>query len=516
MRKIKILIADDNQLALQSMQTTIPWEEWGCRLVGCAGNGTEALEQIRELQPDAVILDIHMPGRNGLEVTAMLQTMEKKPLVILLSAYDKFTYAKTGFRLGVFDYLLKPLDSQELKVVLEKATTVLQREMASEKTDWIRGKCEKLLMESLNGRENALQTLEEILAEQWHACGYALVQLQKEENTSGDLEAFRLDVQELLENENVHYLSVEIKNGKLILLGFSSLRLIRDYNLKALYLTNLLVERGKKTGLHLFAGISDFSEKLTNLERMNHEAVFALQSRFFLENKSIIHYQSVMSKSVHNEYVLSKKMQELFAVINQSRQDPERLMGKLDAFIALLEEDNRYDVEYVRIIVSQIAFSVSSILDGSRADGTKLKTIAVIQDEVQQITGMQDMVHWLRSYTQRCLERLREKKPQVSRQTKRVLDYINENYMNAISLGDAAEYVGLSESHLCRLLKNDIGESFVNILNKIRIQKAEQLIDSENYKVYEVAEQVGFSNYAYFYQVFRKLTGISPTEYQKR
>ena len=126
------------------------------------------------------------------------------------------------------------------------------------------------------------------------------------------------------------------------------------------------------------------------------------------------------------------------------------------------------------------------------------------------------MVHWLRSYTQRCLERLREKKPQVSRQTKRVLDYINENYMNAISLGDAAEYVGLSESHLCRLLKNDIGESFVNILNKIRIQKAEQLIDSENYKVYEVAEQVGFSNYAYFYQVFRKLTGISPTEYQKR
>ena len=88
MRKIKILIADDNQLALQSMQTTIPWEEWGCRLVGCAGNGTEALEQIRELQPDAVILDIHMPGLNGLEVTAMLQTMEKKPLVILLSAYD--------------------------------------------------------------------------------------------------------------------------------------------------------------------------------------------------------------------------------------------------------------------------------------------------------------------------------------------------------------------------------------------------------------------------------------------
>ena len=146
-------------------------------------------------------------------------------------------------------------------MVLEKATTVLQREIASEKTDWIRGKCEKLLMESLNGRENALQTLEEILAEQWHACGYALVQLQKEENTSGDLEAFRLDVQELLENENVHYLSVEIKNGKLILLGFSSLRLIRDYKFKGIVSHKSSGRAGKENRVASICGNQRFFRK---------------------------------------------------------------------------------------------------------------------------------------------------------------------------------------------------------------------------------------------------------------
>lgn len=89
------------------------------------------------------------------------------------------------------------------------------------------------------------------------------------------------------------------------------------------------------------------------------------------------------------------------------------------------------------------------------------------------------------------------------------------NYMKPISLGDAAADAGISESHLCRLLKNETGETFVNILNKIRIQRAEHLIATGTYKVYEVAELVGFSNYAYFYQVFRKLAGVTPTEYQK-
>ena len=91
MTKIKILIADDNQLTLQSMQNTIPWREWGYELVGFAENGNEAWEKIQDCQPDIVILDIHMPGLNGLEVSSLIQKMEHPPLIILLSAYDKFT-----------------------------------------------------------------------------------------------------------------------------------------------------------------------------------------------------------------------------------------------------------------------------------------------------------------------------------------------------------------------------------------------------------------------------------------
>ena len=139
----------------------------------------------------------------------------------------------------------------------------------------------------------------------------------------------------------------------------------------------------------------------------------------------------------------------------------------------------------------------------------------IIQEEIQQISSLHDLIQWLHKYAQSCISRSRPDSPPLSAQTKRVLDFLNMNYMKPISLGDAAADAGISESHLCRLLKNETGETFVNILNKIRIQRAEHLIATGTYKVYEVAELVGFSNYAYFYQVFRKLAGVTPTEYQK-
>lgn len=511
MTKIKILIADDNQLTLQSMQNTIPWREWGYELAGFAENGNEAWEKIQDCQPDIVILDIHMPGLNGLEVSSLIQKMEHPPLIILLSAYDKFTYAKAGLRLGVFDYLLKPLDTGELKMILEKAAQSIQRtpqKAEGLRRDW----CEKLLMESVSGCIGTASALDDYLSQQWHAYGYSLLLIRKSAGEDDAFAAFRSDIWEFLNAEHMLYLNAEQRDGRLVLLGFPSLRITRDYDLEAIYLANAIVEKARTRGLDIFIGISNYSQNLTGLEKMFEQAEFAAESRFFLENKNMIHYKSVTSKSVHNEYVLSKKMQELFQVLGHREADG--ILKCLDEFIALLEQDNRYDVDYVRTLFVQIAFSVSNMLDGR--SGRKLKSMEAIQEEIQHISSLHDMIQWLREYTESCISSSGSDALPLSTQTKRVLDFLNMNYMKPISLGDAAVSVGISESHLCRLLKNETGETFVNILNKIRIQKAEQLIAPGTYKVYEVAELVGFSNYAYFYQVFRKLTGATPTEYQKK
>lgn len=95
------------------------------------------------------------------------------------------------------------------------------------------------------------------------------------------------------------------------------------------------------------------------------------------------------------------------------------------------------------------------------------------------------------------------------------MEFLNKNYAEHITLQDLSDYMGLSCAHICRILKNDTGETFVTLLNKIRIMRATRLLKSSEWKVYEVAAAVGYSNYAYFYQMFKKETGVSPKEYYK-
>ena len=104
----KIIVADDNLLTIQALQATVPWEEWGFQLVGCAENGIDALSQLSLYHPDIAILDINMPGMTGLEVAKQLLESKERILFIFLTAYDEFSYAQTALQIGAFDYLLKP------------------------------------------------------------------------------------------------------------------------------------------------------------------------------------------------------------------------------------------------------------------------------------------------------------------------------------------------------------------------------------------------------------------------
>lgn len=511
-----VFIADDNSLTVQALQATVPWEEWGFSLVGQAENGIEARERITLLSPDIAILDINMPGMSGLEVAE--QNYEKKPLFIFLTAYDEFSYARTALKIGAFDYLLKPLDNANLETVLKRAREKLDKERQSAAfQDKIKSEYEnwagRLLQNGINGRP--VTDLENILKQEWKPVGYALLLVDATEW----LEPERVD---RLTKSNERCLNgleaayqfrhtyVNLKEGMLILLGFQKVLMVRDYDLTALRIANQLVENGREEQTELFVGISNFAGSLDALPKLYEEVTFSVGSRFFLENKSVVHYKSITSKNFRNEYTLSRKMQDMFRVLYTS---PEDFEGLLEEFIDLILQEDCYDVEYIKNIFTQITFTISCSMQEKSNGDYPIKTMEMILEDMRRIDSMQSIISYIRTYTQQTVAQLKTENRLMSGQGRKALDFINTHYMENITLQDVADDVGISESHLCRVLKKETGESFVNILNKIRVQQAQKLLQRGDLKVYEIAEMVGFSNYAYFYQVFKKITGYSPKEY---
>ena len=127
----KMLIVDDEELIRRGLLKKIGWKNYGFEVVGDAGNADEALRLVETLQPDLLITDIRMPGKNGLELIAECRNRNPEMLIVILSAYDDFSYAQDALFYGVAGYLLKPVKKEELEIIMRKVLQNLQeREIA--------------------------------------------------------------------------------------------------------------------------------------------------------------------------------------------------------------------------------------------------------------------------------------------------------------------------------------------------------------------------------------------------
>lgn len=517
----RIFIADDNNLTVQALTQTVPWNKWGYELVGSAENGMKAKEGIIDTHPDVAILDISMPEMTGLEVADYFARKREDILFIFLTAYDEFSFAQTAVKIGAFDYILKPLENDELHKVLQRAKDALDKKRKTiinnfEKDD-NRNHVRHLLQDSINGVSQA-QGLMETLQKQWKAADYELM-LVDTVDTVQEINVSEIDMltntianklSELEKGLGFRYEASRMKEGLLILIGYKDVLMSCEYDLQTLKIASQIVNVGEEKSFSIFVGISNFGKRgIDKLNEVYDEVIFAAQSRFFLENKSIVHYKSITSKSCTNEYMLSRKMQEMFRVLYS---DSKAFENYLEDFINLIYEGNYHDSECVKNIFTQIAFAISCCLRQNSTGDVRVKSMETIIGDMHQMDSIQSVFSYIREYTKILTSQTQNEKAAISAHGEGALNYLNEHYMDNITLQDVAEAVGLSESYLCRTLKKETGDSFVNILNKIRICHAQELLQKGELKVYEVAENVGFSNYAYFYQVFKKITGYSPKE----
>ncbi|QBE97760.1 putative response regulatory protein [Blautia producta] len=528
----RIVIADDNEFSRKALVTLIPWEEIGCVICGEADNGNTACELISREKPDIALLDIRMPGLTGLEVVEKLNDMRQDCIYIMITAYDDFSYVQKGLKLGVFDYVLKPVVDSELRKILDKAIEKIKKTkeknrevetLKSQSDDYFAKLKEssrelkgKLLGDGINGYMHSAGRLQEILGQEGRFRDFSLMLLSMDMENGKDVrpvDAFILEEQRILERCERFFPVRTVfsweKDGFAVLVVYDKVMLAKDYNIVSVKMANEIWRENEAAGFHICISISNCSKNIEELPDLFEETIFARDSRFFLENKTVVHYKSLKSKSVSNEYECMKKLEELYQAC---RQTPGQIMEYLNEFLEQFQTDEIFEIEYIKNILIQAAIMMTHFYSQSLKN---FSSVISVEDIIRELSGMpsiHEAFDWMRNFAQRLQEECNSR-DNKSAQTRRILDYLNRNYSTHISLQDVADYMGISGAHVCRILKNDTGETFVSLLNKIRIMAAIRLLKSGEMKVYEIAEAVGFSNYAYFYQLFKKETGSSPKDY---
>ena len=348
----KLIVIDDEYLAVRGIEAMMSRMDVSYTFAGSAQDGISGLKLIEEVEPDLVITDIRMPGSSGLDLIAAARKKYPDMVFALISGYREFEYARKGLELGAVSYIDKPITREKLQALFERA----DRELMKHKHDILQ-----------NDRASALAELKMSRS--------IFIEMVNDSRTDGWRE------------ELAHFRAI-----------------LTDYRFT----------------------LEDYGNECYHLVRSIEEAYYE-KWRMFEPDAHLALY--------HNVEELSSR-------------------EAVDAYTDMI-------LEHVREKIS------------ARRTGTSYRVVT------------------------------------------HVIDYINGNYQEDISLSAMAQKEGVSETYLSILIKEEVGISFVKYLTSVRIEHAKDLL-KRGYRVNEVSEMVGYSNYRYFGNVFKREVGCTPMEYKAR
>ena len=470
---LRVVLADDENKVILLMQKLIDWEALGYEIAGTANDGLRALELVREKQPHLLITDVRMPGCDGIELIQRAKALQPKLHFIVISGYRKFEYAQNALKYGVEDYLLKPLKQEELTGILLRLKEKMGQEAALEFQLKRSGEHQQeLLLDALLGTaERGTSFLSAGQANGEYGFHFG----------SGTYAAavIRVDVPD----------AESYQDGYRILLRHA-LEIVRRES-------GLLTEEFAASLGH--AGIAVL------LYLRAYHAVEVTQC--FTKIRKEIENQRDLFWNVQATVCLGSRRDSLEQAGESMREAlwlcRDRLCRPPDLNGQMVEDWFRQVLE--------------ACLYGMRQSG---ETEAPLEEEMDKrfwhCTDMAAVYRLLRQGIQAEIQRLKEAKAlREMRPITEAKHYIQQHYQEALRLEDVSTAVGFNATYFSTLFKKETGQNFMDYLTELRISKAKELLCGEELSVQDVAEQVGYRDLKYFSRLFKKLTGVSPSDYKK-
>lgn len=540
MNEIKVFLVEDEMVIRRGIKNSIDWEKEGYIFCGEASDGELAYPMIIKEKPDILITDIRMPFMDGLELCKLVKKELPNIKILILSGYDEFDYAKEAIRLGVTEYLLKPISSGKLLEALNGVSESIRRE--KEDKDLVRKYMEemrentehekqKFFEQMIAGNLSMADALEtgkkyemNLSAGMYNLLLFRFT-LGEENRKSGELlgEA-EYAIEKLTERlEYVFEFQRGVEDWAFLLMADNE----EQMSERVKELSKDLEEIMKNySTIAYFGGIGQPVARLRELEESFREAERALAARFTMELNRIISVEDI--RMAQNVDTLDDIEITSFGEIEKTRTMLEKFLNNgtedeidefVDVYINELPEENLKSVlmrQYIIMDAYIVMMSFCEKIEG--IEGEMQAQSEELKNSMKTIQTLEE----IKNYIRMLLKKIIGVRDTISgRRYSDIIeiakDQIRKTYMSdEISLNTIAAEVGMSPSYFSSIFSKEMGKTFVEYLTEIRMDRAKELLMCSSMKTSEIGYEVGYKDPHYFSYIFKKTQNCTPKEFRAR
>lgn len=540
---LKIFLAEDEVIVRETIKRMIPWEDLGFELVGEAADGEMALPLLLRQKPDLLITDIKMPFMDGLTLAKVAKKEIPGLKVVILSGYDDFNYAKQAINIGVEDYLLKPITKNAL---IERLTEIrsryehektqkeyyekFHREMQAYEKNSSRDFFEALVSGSMDMMEIYRRSEKlglDIVAEAYNVLIFTM---NCEEDFSGQREGYsewEAESLELLEeffSENTSAMLFRCNIFSYGVLIKGQKETIEENTRSCVSEIQRILDR-KEQKRQWFVAAGEPVERLSQIQKSYYSASRAFSQRY-LYDENILYYDEMTSMEKKNvteddsTYLQKVDVNALNPVILQKflsnglLEETENFVK--DYFYAIGQEPLE-SLVFRNYVTLNVRFSVMSFLKEIGCDTRTLEQ----EDTEDVLSESSKSLENAIAYAEKIISQAIALRDQNSGNKNRsilktAVDFIDSHYMEEdMSLNKAANAANVSANHFSALFSQNMGQTFIEYLTNLRMNKAKEYLRCTSMRSSEIAGEIGYKDAHYFSYLFKKTQGMTPSDYRK-
>ncbi len=503
---IRVFLVDDEYLEIEGLRLMVDWGKYGMEIAGAAYDGLTARERILELRPDVVFTDIRMPGIGGFELIEDVKASLPETLFVVISGYNDFAYIRMALRLGLADYLDKPVTVEKIEEVLRRIGEIFSARNTR----------------SLAGQEDAAclgAALEDLISRE----AVSMAELRALEQRTGlnllGIKNLRVSVIEPQKGETPIDLAraefearhrgglgavLRAPDSRLIAVSFA-----RETEAGGANALEALLRRDADEGWICHAGVSGIHASLLSLDKAVEEARCALRYAEFFDEAFVL-----FEKMENGSQAYSGRQNSIGRVGFALRTGAwDEALAQVRSEVEAIKAERLSPDLFCHACLRLIYLGLSVCGETGHTFSSEKAFLPHV--EIAQLSGGEEIGEWVLSAYARLIEWLKARRTTAERKNVlRAKEYIDAHYAEPVTLDSLSALCEMHPTYFSVLFKEQVGISYSKYLNEVRMERAKELLHAGE-KVKNVCGKVGFINCRYFVNKFKACTGYTPDQFRR-